>query len=134
MDFDPLKIKRLEVMTRLYYIGLLEANGVVSFTTYKGLAEGLQVDPNSISLDYEGLQLKKEFYSPDYSSVVSVQSRLADFRDLLYWNPNLIPDKNGKIKIEFYSSDKTGRYEILVQGITKDGKPAVGYNNFTVIK
>ena len=134
MEYDPLKIKRLEVMTRLYYVGDLEAQGVISFTSYKGLAEGLEIDPQTISLDYEGLQRAREFYSPDYSTVASIQSRLADFRDLLYWNPNLTPDKNGKINIEFYSSDKTGKYEITVQGITKKGKPAVGYGTFTVTK
>jgi hypothetical protein len=134
MEYDPLKIRRLEVMTRLYYVGALEANGVVSFTSYKGLAEGLEIDPNSISLDYSGLQRKKEFYSPDYSTVPAIQSRLADFRDLLYWNPSLSLEKDEKINIEFYSSDKTGKYEISVQGITKEGKPAVGYSTFTVVK
>ena len=134
MEYDPLKIRRLEVMTRLYYVGALEANGVVSFTSYKGLAEGLEIDPNSISLDYNGLQRKKEFYSPDYSTVPAIQSRLADFRDLLYWNPSLSLEKDGKINIEFYSSDKTGKYEISVQGITKEGQPAVGYSTFTVVK
>jgi hypothetical protein len=134
MEYDPLKIRRLEVMTRLYYVGALEANGVVSFTSYKGLAEGLEIDPNSISLDYNGLQRKKEFYSPDYSTVPAIQSRLADFRDLLYWNPSLSLEKDGKITIEFYSSDKAGKYEISVQGITKEGKPAVGYSTFTVVK
>lgn len=134
MEYDPIKIRRLEVMTRLYYVGALEANGVVSFTSYKGLAEGLEIDPNSISLDYNGLQRKKEFYSPDYSTVPAIQSRLADFRDLLYWNPSLSLEKDGKINIEFYSSDKTGKYEISVQGITKEGQPAVGYSTFTVVK
>jgi hypothetical protein len=85
-------------------------------------------------LDYNGLQRKKEFYSPDYSTVPAIQSRLADFRDLLYWNPSLSLEKDGKITIEFYSSDKTGKYEISVQGITKEGKPAVGYGTFTVVK
>jgi hypothetical protein len=134
MEYDPLKIKRLEVMTRLYYVGALEANGIVSLTSYKGLAEGLEIDPNAISLDYEGLQRKREFYSPDYSTVTAVQSRLADFRDLLYWNPTVTPDKGGKISIEFYSSDKTGKYEISVQGITKNGKPATGRSTFSVTK
>ncbi len=134
MDYDPLKVKRLEVMTRPYYVGALVADGVVSFTSFKGLAEGLEIDENTVALDYEGLQRKKEFYSPDYSTVLAVQSRLADFRDLLYWNPSIVPDKDGKIHIEFYSSDKVGKYEINIQGITKGGKAIVGRSYFSVIR
>ena len=134
MNYDPLKIKRLEVMTQPYFVGALEADGIVSFTSYRGLAEGLEIDPATVSLDYEGLQSQREFYSPDYSTVAAIQNRAADFRDLLYWNPSVTLDKDGKTQLEFYSSDKVGRYEINFQGMNKEGKVASGRSYIFVTK
>jgi hypothetical protein len=134
MAVDPLKIKRLEVISRPYYVGSLTADGIISLTSYKGSFEGIEIDPSTIVLDYEGLQSRREFCSPDYSTAAAVQSRLADFRDLLYWNPNITVEKAGKNNLEFYSSDKTGKYEIDVQGVTKDGKAISARSYFSVIK
>jgi hypothetical protein len=39
----------------------------------------------------------------------------------LYWNPQVVPDKEGKAKIEFYTSDDTGEYIIDIEGYTTDG-------------
>jgi hypothetical protein len=48
--------------------------------------------------------------------------RIPDFRNTLYWNPSVKPDKEGKVSVEFWTSDITSVYEINIQGITKDGK------------
>lgn len=48
--------------------------------------------------------------------------RIPDFRNTLYWNPSVKPDKDGRIGIEFWTSDFTTDYEINIQGITSEGK------------
>jgi hypothetical protein len=50
-------------------------------------------------------------------------NRIPDFRNTLYWNPSVKPDKGGKARIEFWTSDMASTYEINIQGITSDGKP-----------
>jgi hypothetical protein len=45
-----------------------------------------------------------------------------DFRNTLYWNPSVKPGIDGKAKIEFWTSDIAGDYEINVQGIAPEGK------------
>ena len=62
------------------------------------------------------------FASPDYSSSEFTNSRIPDFRNTLYWNPSVKPDKSGTAKIEFWSSDVVSDYEINVQGINSEGK------------
>ena len=39
----------------------------------------------------------------------------------MYWNPSVKPDKEGKAKIEFWTSDHKSDYEINIQGIAGDG-------------
>jgi hypothetical protein len=64
INYDPLKIRRLDVLTRQYYLGNLSFDGVVNFTTYAGDLSGYELDPHAVALDYEGLQMQREFFSP----------------------------------------------------------------------
>jgi hypothetical protein len=79
-------------------------------------------DPNVIALEYEGLQMQREFYSPIYETDVQIKSRIPDFRNLLYWSPDLKTRADGNTEISFYSSDREGRYIAVIQGMTTDGK------------
>jgi len=119
--FDPLKIRKLEVIDGLYYLGPIAFPGIVSYTTYKGDLGGFQLDPRALVLSYEGVQGKKEFYAPRYDIAEQQKSRVPDFRSLLHWSPQLITDPQGKQSLNFYSSDQTGTYKVVVQGMTKNG-------------
>jgi hypothetical protein len=132
MTLDPLKIRKLEVVKRKYYLGALTMPGIVSFSTYKGDVAGIEMDPGTVSLNYEGLQLQREFYSPRYETQKQISSRLPDKRLLLYWNPKVMTDTNGNSQIEFYTSDVTGEFQIVIQGMTKSGAAASAVRNFTV--
>lgn len=132
MSFDPLKIKKLEVMTRNYYLGPFRFPGVVSYSTYTNDLADFQLQPRSIKLNYEGLQLEREFYSPRYESPTQRESRIPDQRTLLYWNPNVITGPDGKQQIQFFTSDVPGEYTVVLEGITTDGHVGTTSKNFTV--
>jgi hypothetical protein len=132
MAFDPLKVRKLEVLTRRYYMGVLSLPGIVSYTTYGGDLGGFQLDPRVVQLDYDGLQLQREFHSPIYESSKQRDSRLPDQRHLLFWSPMTITDKDGKSHLEFYTSDNVGDYEIVVQGMTDKGVSGSGTGSFAV--
>ncbi|QNF33064.1 hypothetical protein HUW51_10080 [Adhaeribacter swui] len=120
MAMDPLKIQKLEVITSRYFQGTATYNGLVSFSTYKGNLDGFDLNPNTFVQEYEGLQYQREFYAPRYETTTEKQSRLPDQRNLLYWNPQVITTSN-KQKLEFYTSDKAGKYLISIQGLSKTG-------------
>ncbi|MEJ7646292.1 MAG: hypothetical protein WKF87_16975 [Chryseolinea sp.] len=132
MAFDPLKVKKLEVVLRRYYHGVLSLPGIVSFTTYNGDLSGFQLDPRSLVLDYEGLQFQREFYTPKYENSRQRESRMPDQRNLLFWAPLVITDKIGKQHLEFYTSDLTGDYHVLVEGMAGDGSAGSGTVDFSV--
>ncbi|WP_375444599.1 hypothetical protein [uncultured Fibrella sp.] len=122
MAFSPLKIKSLDVVTKRYLLGYATLSGIISFKTYKADLAGFQLDPHAVVLEYDGLQARRDFYAPSYATPEQLASRLADFRSLLYWNPNVTSNQQGRINLSFYTSDQEGRYLIVVHALTPDGR------------
>ncbi|MCC2545997.1 hypothetical protein LJY25_06035 [Hymenobacter sp. BT175] len=129
MALSPLRLQKLEVISRTYVHGRALYKGVVSFTTYKGDLAGFQLDPRVLVQQYEGLQRQREFYAPRYDTPQEKQSRLPDLRNLLYWNPAITTSTTPQ-KVEFYTGDQAGRYVVVVQGLSATGLP--GSTSFTV--
>ncbi len=119
--FNPLQVRQLDVVTRKYFLGNQTYDGIVSYTTYKGDMGGIEINPNSLQLEYEGLQLEREFYSPVYESPQQAESRLPDFRNVLYWSPQINVKSNQKQTIIFYTSELEGNFAVVVQGNTANG-------------
>lgn len=124
---DPMKIRRIDIVPRSYVIGPSLFFGLANFTTYKENHENIDIDPKAIVLDYEGLQIKREFYSPDYSNPELLKSRLPDLRSTLYWSP----DVTGK-ELQFYTGDNKGKYIVVLQGLNSKGEPISSTSRFEV--
>jgi hypothetical protein len=121
IKYDPLKVKKIEIVKRKYFYGPLILNGIVNFVTYQPDPSMLS-DLNPVLLEYEGLQYQREFYSPVYETREQVSSRLPDFRNVLYWSPDIQTDAQGKVEINFYTSDLKGKYIVVLQGMNADGR------------
>ena len=124
IQFDPLKVKRVDVIARKYFYRNAVYNGIVSYATYTGDLSGYELDPHSVVVEYEGLQLRREFYSPDYNASISKNDRQPDRRNVLLWSGNIRATQVNN-KINFYTSDVAGTFLIRVEGIDKDGHPLV---------
>ncbi len=134
MEIDPLKIKKIELMSSRYILGIMEFTGIVSFSTYKNDLAGFELDPKVLVTPYKGVQAEREFYVPKYDNQAALKGRMPDLRNLLHWAPNVTTDKDGKAEIQFFTSDQTGNYKIVVQGITEKGVTGSGVGGFTVGK
>jgi hypothetical protein len=134
LAYDPLKIKKLQVLDKIYVNDEFTYDGVVSFTTYNGNMEDLQLDSKTNIMDYEGLQLEREFYSPQYATEKEITSRMPDFRSLLYWSPEIHTDNSGNAHIEFYTSDVNGKYIAVFQGMDDAGNLGSSKFSFEVGK
>ena len=121
--FDPLKIRRLDVVSANYRYGPGFFNGIMSFTTYKGEGTTYEIDPHALVVDYEGLQQERKFYSPVYDSDVQISSSVPDFRTTLYWDPAAYTPADGKSTFVFYTGDKPGRYIGVIEGLSATGEP-----------
>lgn len=67
-----------------------------------------------------GFYKAREFYSPKYDNTDFTGKR-RDLRSTIYWQPELKTDKNGNAIFDYYNSDGTGTYKIVIEGIDKDG-------------
>jgi len=134
IKYDPKKVRSLDVVAQKYFLGALNFEGILNFTTYKGNLPDFQLDTRATIMDYEGLQLKREFYSPVYETAGQAESRLPDFRNVLHWSPDIKINSDGKTTISFYTSDQENNYTIMLQGISSSGKAGSASLNIQVKK
>ncbi|MEP7251648.1 MAG: hypothetical protein ABI683_04685, partial [Ginsengibacter sp.] len=132
MEVDPLKLYKLEVMNRRYFLGNSIFNGILNWTSYKDDLAGYEPGPHATIIDYDGLQAEREFYSPSYTTENARASHIPDFRNVLQWTPTLKLAPGANKMIEFYSSDLPGKYVIDVQGISKNGIPGSKTSTFEI--
>jgi hypothetical protein len=130
--FDPRRIKRLDVISRTYYLGALSFPGIVSYNTYKSDMGGFELDSKILAQTYEGVQSNREFFSPIYETQQARASTLPDTRNLLHWSPTITTNADGKAHFEFYTSDVTGKFNVVIQGLSKEGKPGYSLTTFEV--
>jgi len=64
--------------------------------------------------------ISKTFYTPKYVGPRQ-DAELPDLRNTIYWNPNIITDKNGKAEFSFYTSDSDGDFILMLQGVDLTG-------------
>jgi hypothetical protein len=85
-----------------------------------------------ISERINGYQGIEKFYSPKYT-LENINSTQPDFRPTLYWNPD-IKLADGKANLDFFTSDELARYDVFIEGISKNGKICFGTTSFSVGK
>ncbi len=132
LELDALKIKEIDVVGKKYYLNGVTFNGIVSFRTYQGDLGGLVMDAKALTIDYEGMQTRKEFYAPMYDSPNQVKSRIPDRRTLLLWKPDTKIDSRGESIFDFYTSDMKGFFTIEVQGMDDHGNPITIFRELNV--
>ena len=127
LNINSKDIERADIINTRYFISGNIFDGIVSFITVKGNLSVIEFDNSIFRQVYEGFQTRNNSYTPDYSSIVMKNSRIPDYRNTLYWKPDLHTAKNGKTEIEFFTSDESSDYTIVVEGITPDGR--TGYSS-----
>ena len=132
LEIDPLKLKKIEVVTQRYFLGPLEFYGIVSLHSNDGDLASLTLDPRSVSIDYEGLQKQRMFYNPRYTNPSLKDSRMPDERHQLYWNPDINLKLSRSSQFDFYTSDVEGNFNVMVEGISNDGFPSYSLTSFRV--
>lgn len=118
---DPLKIEKIETVKTRFHKGFLDCRGIVSYTTYKGDLMGYTIHDNAWVDNYVGIQSKKQYLFPEYASSVQKRATTPDFRNVLYWNPEIKLSNIGNSTIEFYTSDDINDYEFRMEGIDENG-------------
>jgi hypothetical protein len=121
IDIPAGTIQKLDIITGRFFIGLFAFNGIVSFTTFKGVQNNIQLNPEATIFDFKGMSVSREFYTPVYDGFVAGDKRTPDFRNVLTWQPDIDVDDGGKAMVKFYTSDLPGTYVGIIQGLSDHG-------------
>ena len=76
----------------------------------------------------KGFNRPVQFYSPEYPEG-PIEGNV-DARRTLYWNPNVITDKDGRARVEFYNNGFSRKFTINAAGITASGIPYILNQNW----
>jgi len=127
-DVSPTEIYSIEILRSGGLLALYGSNapgGAIIITTKhgnEGTAYFTQAQPNGImTFPFAGYYKAKAFYVPKYDHP-KTNDQSSDLRTTVYWNPNVVTDKDGKASIEFYNNDTKGTYRVVVEGINDDGR------------
>lgn len=121
LTYKTVNIDQISVLQEKYFDNDISMGGVFQIKSKdKNLSHFKS--PNALIIDFEGLQQQRIFYSPKYITGEQKSSRIPDFRNLLYWNASTYLNKDANLKINFFTSDQTGRYLGLIEGLSDNGK------------
>ena len=107
-----------------------DCNGIISITTkthsftpkeINNDLSFLTTDHNVITIFPKGFYKSRIFYSPRYTNDQIVSKQIFDLRSTIYWNPNIITDKNGNATFDFFNASGRGTYKAVIEGIDTDG-------------
>lgn len=132
LEIPPASIERIDVFKYPLILGDNFINGTFMITTNTNDFGGIEMPKGSIFLEYQTVSSSFAFDPQEYKSLGKKNNRIADFRNLLYWNPNLKIKNNNTVS--FYTSDHCSDYDIIVKGITKKGKAFYKRASITVEK
>lgn len=69
-----------------------------------------------------GYSQSVEFYHPTYDTPQKKENTTTDPRTTIYWNPGLQLNADGTATIEYYMPDSTVPQDIVIEGVSKNGK------------
>jgi hypothetical protein len=124
-SINPANVETVELKTGINVMyGSLSGSGVLSVYTKSGLlTDDTQPVKNLTVVKVMGYSKPRQFLSPDYLDQKKDASA-ADFRSLLYWNPRVSTShQTGTATFSFFAADLPGFYQVVVEGVTQNGKP-----------
>jgi hypothetical protein len=121
MDIHPSQVEKIEVIDRTYLLGAYAINGVVLITTKTDNFAGVSFPKSSVFAEYLTTEPLKSFHSKTYSATSNELTSRPDFRNVLLWNQDI--ELHDKVEeLTFYTSDRSGSYEIIVKGTSITGE------------
>jgi hypothetical protein len=122
LDFDATKVKTIKVHREEYYYGKIVYQGIVRIETFEGdyatnLSGSYLKKFNNFSS-----QPSKGYFNQSYAESSKELDRIPDFREQLFWHPNMTFTKK-TMHFECFASDVTGDFEIIIEGFTNLGMP-----------
>ncbi|MGD0756367.1 MAG: carboxypeptidase-like regulatory domain-containing protein [Bacteroidales bacterium] len=123
------KIEYIKESGALAFYGFRGSFGVISVLTKRGINSSIPPVLNFITRRVYGYYQARTFYTPKYNIPQSEYNK-PDLRTTIYWDPNVVTDKDGNATISFFNADSKAIIKVDIEGIVEPGIPLVGRSSF----
>jgi hypothetical protein len=134
LEIDPALIGTIHVVDSKYFVGDLEMDGIIDIRTRQGRFQDIDLPASTLPYRFQSYATKE---GPRTAFGLLPKeptgSHLPDFRSLLYWNPDIRTDNEGRAEISFTASDVPGKYRIVVEGISADGYTGISAKEIDIL-
>ena len=120
MNYNMKNVYKIDLIVGRYYVGSKSFNGLINFTTFDKDFKSTQ-KANYIERPVVLRPQPKKLYNKIEYANSSDNARIPDFRNQLFWNPEVA--LNNKNNNSFYTSDLSGTFEVRLEGFAKNGSP-----------
>jgi len=120
MNYNMKNVYKIDLIVGRYYVGSKSFNGLINFTTFDKDFKSTQ-KANYIERPVVLRPQPKKLYNKIEYTNSSDNARIPDFRNQLFWNPEVA--LNNKNNNSFYTSDLSGTFEVRLEGFSKNGSP-----------
>lgn len=131
MKVPPSLIRRIQVINDLHIFGDHVLSGVIMIYSNSDHFAGINLPEESVFLEYLAASVTAPFMPITDELTDKTPERLPDFRNVLYWNPDL-PLSDEAPGFSFYTSDDCSEYDIVIRGLTDDGLVCYGRKSILI--
>ncbi|WP_121809415.1 TonB-dependent receptor plug domain-containing protein [Mucilaginibacter kameinonensis] len=124
-NYNPVDVESITVLKNsdAAIYGIRGANGVLIIKMRKSASSGMVKDialPGLLYYTAQGFYKARTFYSPVYEGSQQTANK-PDARSTIYWNPDMVTDKDGNASFDFFNADGKGTYRLVIEGIDEAG-------------
>lgn len=112
------KFEYIDVINTNYLKGGMLYCGIISIFSRNNDIAGAELPKGGAFFNYNAYDEQKQTL---ILGQTQEEKNIPDLRNCLYWNPSYSPMIGKNNEIEFYTSDNTGEYTVLIRTISGDG-------------
>jgi hypothetical protein len=122
LSISPSEIEKVEIIYNYYVLGGITYGGIFHLYTKKKNFASLIDTKNFTLYKFVGFTGLNKLEDINYSDENDLKSRKADYRNTIYWNPEIITGENGESTVSFYTSDEKGKFLVTIEGVGEEGE------------
>ncbi len=130
---DSDELEKVDILNTRYFYSDIMIEGIINLSSRKGDLGVMEFTRPPFRQEFDAIQKVSGLSFPDYETTEARESRIPDFRNTLYWNPDVTTDSEGTAGITFYTSDEAAEYSVIIEGTGSDGKPGRLTTSFRVV-
>lgn len=130
-DFDATQIESISLVRDQFRMAGKDYQGMMTVKTIDGDYFEEYTPEQGVNVQIKKASPKKNYFKQRYGLERLTNERIPDYRRILLWEPH-VEVEGTDLQFEFYTSDLTGEFEVVLDGFTTYGKPISVYKTIVV--